>query len=81
MFWNSIRFDIARSDGPNYHGPNDTTLRRCFKLVRMGSYAKMWSIYRYHNGGGWTRYTVTFPRWQGPWPASAGNEPNREMKR
>jgi len=80
MFWNSIRFDIEHIDGPNWHGPNHTMLERGFKLVRMGSYAKMWKLYRYHDGGGWTGYTVTFPRWRGPWPVSAANEPRREMK-
>lgn len=71
-----ISFDADTLDG-NHHGPNSTILRSGFKIVRMGSYAKMWSLYIYRRDGRAHRITVAFPRWLGPWPESAGGEPRR----
>lgn len=61
----------------NYHGPDHSTLRRAWKIVRMGSYAKTWKLYVYRGDGSWMGFSVCFPKWRGPWPESAGNEPRR----
>lgn len=52
----------------NYHGPNSTTLRRTWLFVRMGSFAKYWSLYLYLGDGSTYRIGVCFPRWIGEWP-------------
>lgn len=69
-----VSFDTNTLDG-NHHGPDGATLRSGFKVVRMGSYAKIWSLYIYRRDGRAHRLTIAFPRWRGPWPESAGNEP------
>lgn len=72
--WMQLRF---RTLDRNYHGPNHETLRRTAQIVRMGSYAKMWALYVYRGDGSTRCFEVCFPRWLGPWPKSAGNEPIR----
>lgn len=44
-----IKFSVIRLDG-NYHGPGHSTLRRTWQIVRMGSYAKTWTLYIYRGG-------------------------------
>lgn len=61
----------------NYHGPGGTTLRRTVSLVRMGSYAKFWTLYVYRADGRAHMLGVMFPRWLGEWPKSAGGEPRQ----
>ena len=78
MLGNRIRFRFDRSD-INYHGPNRATRVLTARIVRMGSYAKTWSLYLYGPKGGWLRLEVCFPRWRGPWPDSTGSEPRRTV--
>lgn len=66
-----IRFEVGTLDC-NYHGPNGTTLRRTWRIVRMDSYAKCWTLYIYRGDGRAHRLMVTFPRWIGPWPRDTG---------
>lgn len=65
MRW--VKFEVGTLDG-NHHGPDFTTLRRTWQIVRMGSYAKCWTLYVYRNDGRAHRFMVTFPHWLGPWP-------------
>ena len=58
----------------NYHGPKMSTLRNTCKVVRMGSYAKSWTIYIYRNDGRAHALNFTFPRWRGPWPAQCSEK-------
>lgn len=71
-----VQFEFRKSD-INYHGPDMTTLRRTWQIVRMGSYAKTWSLYVYAENGSYKAYRICFPFWRGPWPKSAGHEPRR----
>jgi len=59
----------------NWHGPQRNILRRTVRLVRMGSYAKMWTFYLYRGDGSVRLIEVAWPHWLGDWPKSAGNEP------
>ena len=53
----------------NHHGrPGFTTLRNTWQIVRMGSYAKCWTLYVYRRDGRAHMVTITFPRWLGEWP-------------
>lgn len=70
-----IKLDTFRLDN-NYHGPAETTLRSTWQIVRMESYAKMWTLYIYRADGSTIGLTVAFPRWRGPWPKGS-SEPRR----
>jgi len=70
----------GRKFAENYHGPSRLPLRRTWQIVRMGSYAKMWTLYIYWSDGSGVAVTLAFPQWLGPWPESAGNEPIRKGK-
>lgn len=54
----------------NHHGPAFATLRNTWQIVRMGSYAKMWTLYVYRSDGRAHAIGLAFPRWRGPWPKS-----------
>ena len=62
-----INFSVIRLDG-NHHGPGRSTLRRTWQIVRMQSYAKMWTLYLYRGDGRTIGLMVCFPRWLGEWP-------------
>ena len=64
-FWPKFEFRLL--DG-NHHGPEFSTLRSTWQLVRMGSYAKSWTLYVYRADGRAHYLNVTFPRWIGSWP-------------
>lgn len=72
-----VQFKLYHST-ENWHGPNHTVKRSTWQIVRMGSYAKMWTLYRYRADGSYVGYQLTFPFWRGPWPKSAGTEPLRK---
>lgn len=74
--WMQLRY---RTLDCNHHGPSHETLRRTAQIVRMGSYAKMWTLYVYRGNGRTHCFEVCFPQWRGPWPESAGNEPIRPV--
>lgn len=61
----------------NHHGPDHTTLRRTWQIVRMGSYAKYWRLYVYRGDGRAHYLDLCFPNWLGSWPGTAGSEPRR----
>lgn len=71
--WLQIR--LRTLDG-NHHGDKHETLRRTWQWVRMGSYAKIWTLYVYRGDGSTIGFEITFPKWLGPWPKSAGSEPS-----
>jgi len=52
----------------NFHGSKSTTLRNTWQVVRMGSYAKSWTLYIYRGDARAHALNITFPRWLGPWP-------------
>ena len=52
----------------NHHGPDHATLCNTWQVVRMGSYAKSWTLYVYRKDGRAHALNITFPRWLGPWP-------------
>ena len=54
----------------NYHGPDHAPLRNTAQVVRMSSYAHMWTIYLYRSDGRAHQLMVAFPRWRGSWPKS-----------
>ena len=56
----------------NSHGPKFTTLRNTWQIVRMGSYAKMWTLYVYRSDGRAHQLMIAFPRWLGEWPNETG---------
>lgn len=61
-------FDFSKSD-KNYHGTNRQPLRSTWQIVRMGSYAKCWSLYVYNQCGHYRRFELRFGNWLGPWPS------------
>jgi hypothetical protein len=75
MKWIRLRVSTLTN---NHHGPHFTPLRRTWQIVRMGSYAKCWSLYVYRSDGRAIRFEVCFPRWLGEWPKSCDEwEPRR----
>ena len=72
--WMHVRTYTINS---NHHGPGSTTLRRTWQIVRMGSYAKSWTLYVYRGDGRAHYLNVTFPKWRGPWPNECGEREPR----
>lgn len=70
--WLQLQLDTL--DG-NYHGPKFTPLRRTCRWVRMGAYVHCWTLYIYKADGSTINIRITFPKWRGEWPKSAGQEP------
>lgn len=71
MPWIRVRSYTLSS---NHHGPKHDTLRNTWQVVRMGSYAKSWTLYIYRKDGRAHALNITFPRWLGPWPCECSEK-------
>jgi len=72
-----VQLAVDTLDG-NHHGPDHTTLRSTWQVVRMDAYVKSWTLYIYRADGSTINIRVTLPRWRCDWPTSAGSEPHHD---
>lgn len=74
-----IKFRLWTLDSNSHGRPWPTTLKATWQIVRMGSYAKIWTLYIYGRMGKVYALTVTFPLWRGPWPEKCSEpEPRKD---